>query len=107
MKTPINTRKEFNPLPDYVTVQKTSNCTGSMADITLIQLQTLKFIHGFYNTNGYPPSIVEIATANNVAGNAIQGRINSLIKKSFLTKKPKIARSLLLTEKGMSAITLQ
>ena len=79
----------------------------SMEDITLIQLQTLKFIHGFYSTNGYPPSIVEIATANNVAGNAIQGRINSLIKKSFLTKKPKIARSLLLTEKGMSAITLQ
>lgn len=78
-----------------------------MEDITLIQLQTLKFIHGYYGNKGYPPTIIEIARANNVAGNAIQGRINSLIKKKFLTKQPHIARSLLLTDRGRDAITLQ
>lgn len=73
-------------------------------DITLIQKNTLHFINTFYMANGFPPSIQEIASDSAVACNAIQGRIESLENNGFLTKKKRVARSIVLTRKGMDAL---
>jgi SOS-response transcriptional repressor LexA len=73
-------------------------------DITPIQKKTLDFIQTFYMANGFPPSIQEIASDSEVACNAIQGRVESLERNMFLTKKKRVARSIVLTEKGKQAI---
>lgn len=75
-----------------------------MEAATDIQLETLNFIHQFNLANGYPPSIQEIASANNVACNAIQGRVNHLVDKGYVTKQAKIARSIIITPEGMEEL---
>lgn len=72
--------------------------------VSLVQRQTLEFIHMYYMANGYPPSIQDIASDRSVACNAIQGRIVSLQNHNYITKKAGVARSILLTDKGKDQI---
>ncbi len=76
-----------------------------MEAATDIQLETLTFIHDYQLANGYPPSIQEIALANNVACNAIQGRVNHLVEKGYVTKKGKVARSIVITPEGIKELS--
>jgi SOS-response transcriptional repressor LexA len=71
-----------------------------MEAATGIERQTLKFIQDFYLANGYPPSIQEISSDNNVACNAIQGRVVHLARKGYITKKDNVARSIVITRQG-------
>ena len=72
--------------------------------ITDRQKSVLTFLHNFYMANGYPPSIQEIASDQEVACNSIQGNIISLEKKGFITKAKSRARSILLTSKGRDTL---
>jgi repressor LexA len=72
--------------------------------ITEKQKVVLQFIHDYYTDNFYPPSIQEIAKSQTVACNSIQGHVEALDKKGYITKKPGKARSIVLTPKGREAL---
>ena len=72
-----------------------------MLAITQAQKETLVFIHQFKMSNGYAPSIQEIASDRSVACNASQEHVYCLRKKGYITKKAGKARSIVITEKGI------
>ena len=72
-----------------------------MEPMTTIQKDTLILIHSFITDNGYPPSIQEMATILGLACNAVQGRVEGLEEKGYITKKPRLARSITITDEGL------
>lgn len=58
------------------------------------QGETLRHICDFIAKNGYSPTVVELAAMAEVTGNAIQERINALVKKRLITRTPRISRSI-------------
>ena len=68
--------------------------------ITDKQKGVLEFISHFYAANFYPPSVQEIASSQSVACNTIQGHVEALDKKGYITKQSGKARSIILTPKG-------
>jgi repressor LexA len=62
--------------------------------ISKVEAETLGFIKGFIEKNGYSPTIAELATAAGVNGNAAAERVTRLLLKGAITKTPRIARSI-------------
>ena len=72
--------------------------------ITEKQKDVLQFIQDYYSANFYPPSINEIAGSQKVVCNTVQGNVEALEKKGYITKKAAKARSIILTPKGREAL---
>lgn len=75
-----------------------------MESLTEIQQDTLVFIKAFIGKNGYPPTIKEMSKVLGVAGNAIQGRVDHLEHKGYITRTCRLARSIRITEEGQAEL---
>jgi Mn-dependent DtxR family transcriptional regulator len=62
--------------------------------ISPVEQQTLNQIRTFITANGYSPTIAELARLAGVNGNAVSERVERLLAKGAITKKPRIARSI-------------
>ena len=63
--------------------------------LTEKQAETFSFIKSYIADNGFPPTRSEVADHFDVAVNAIQERIDGLIKKGALTPRNGKARSVM------------
>lgn len=65
------------------------------------QRQTLDFVAEFIARNGHSPSVYEIARDfGGISTNAVLDLLIALEKKGYLTRKPKLARTIALTPLG-------
>jgi repressor LexA len=70
--------------------------------MTRVQRETLDFIADFIERNGFPPSIKEISRAFGVLStNTVNGRLLALIRDGLITRRPRMARSITLTQLGL------
>lgn len=58
------------------------------------QAETLGHIRGFIEANGYSPTVIELAAIAGIRGNAVQGRIDALLRKSLITRTTGAARTI-------------
>lgn len=65
-----------------------------MIELTEKQAEVLAFIKSFINLRGFPPTNVEMASRFDVQPNAIQVRINALIKKGAVHRTENKMRSI-------------
>ena len=73
--------------------------------ITQRQTEYLRAIIEFIDSKGYSPSLEEISKSMGVElGNPVQKMLENLIKKELITRTPRIARSLQVTEKARKLI---
>jgi repressor LexA len=63
-------------------------------DITEPQRRTLSTIRAFINRKGYPPTVKELAAELGIAPGSTYGQINQLVRKGYLRREPRKARSL-------------
>jgi SOS-response transcriptional repressor LexA len=77
-----------------------------MRDLTKRQREVLRFISSFYDTNGYPVSRTEMVEGFGINRNAAQGHVDMLERKGMITLKPGAARSIVVTTKGKSEISI-
>jgi repressor LexA len=72
-----------------------------MADeLTPRQRQVLRFIDDYRRRHGYPPTIRNICDAFDFTITAAWDHLKALGKKGCITRDYKVARSLVLTERG-------
>lgn len=62
--------------------------------ISPVEQQTLDQIKAFIAANGYSPTIAELTGLADVNCNAVRERVERLLAKGAITKKPRIARSI-------------
>ena len=65
---------------------------------------TLRAIVLMTENKGYPPTVSALAKRFRVYPNAVQYRIESLVKYGYITKEPNQAKTIQLTKKGREAI---
>lgn len=71
-----------------------------MRPLTARQKECLRFIAKYSLQQGFAPTVREIATAmGNIAVNAAQGHLDSLVKKGRLSRTPGKSRTLVITSK--------
>jgi repressor LexA len=63
-------------------------------DITEPQRRTLSTIQALINRKGYPPTVKELAAELDIASGSAYGQINQLVRKGYLRREPRKARSL-------------
>ena len=70
--------------------------------MTKTQRQTLDFIADHIDRHGYAPSVKDIAREFNLAStNGVSERIVALERDGFITRRARIARSIVLTRLGL------
>lgn len=70
--------------------------------VTKTQRQTLDFIADHIDRHGYAPSVKDIAREFNLAStNGVSERIVALERDGFITRRARIARSIVLTRLGL------
>lgn len=72
-------------------------------DLTARQAEVLDFIRRFVKTEGYPPTIREIATHLHVNIGAVQGHLEALSRKGALVRAPGIPRAIRVLEPDPAA----
>lgn len=77
-----------------------------MIDLSPRQLDTLRFIVGYSDLEGYPPSIREIARGLGIAStNGVKEFLDALRKKgAILRRPPGMARAIVVTPAGRAAL---
>jgi SOS-response transcriptional repressor LexA len=58
------------------------------------QAETLQHIRDFIADKGYSPTVAELADLADVHCNAVQGRIDGLVRKGLITRAERISRSI-------------
>lgn len=70
------------------------------------QRQALSFIAEYIDRNGHSPSVYEIAREfGGISTNAILDLLIALEKKGYITRKPRLARTIALTLSGAERVT--
>ncbi len=75
-----------------------------MSELTERQAEVLRFISGFYDAKGFPPTRAEIAGEFGIQHNGAQYHVEALKAKEMIMVEPNTARSIVLTMKGTDAI---
>lgn len=68
------------------------------------QLEVLRFLRDFQRDNGYSASILDVATMFGLSVNGTNCHLKPLERKGLLTRKPKIARTFVVTKLGHEAL---
>lgn len=66
--------------------------------------EVVRFVRDYATTNGYPPSIREVAEAIGCVESTAMARVQRLVRDELLRSAPKRARSLTVTPHGMKLI---
>jgi SOS-response transcriptional repressor LexA len=61
------------------------------------QDETLKTIRDFIAENGYSPSVADLADKFKINGNAVQGRLLTLVRSGKIARNPGVSRSIRIT----------
>lgn len=68
--------------------------------------QSLRFIAQYVQTNGYPPTIREVARELNVSSTSTaQQSVERLVRRGWISISSKSARTMRITPEGMSEIS--
>lgn len=70
--------------------------------MTIKQQKTLDWIRGYITTNGYPPTIREIAAGLGLYYGGVMYRLQQLEASGAIRRKPGIPRSIVVTAGGES-----
>lgn len=75
---------------------------GGGYEMTKVQRQTLDFIADYIDAHGYAPSIKDISREFGVLStNTVNDRLQALMRDGLITRRPRIARSMVLTQLGL------
>jgi SOS-response transcriptional repressor LexA len=86
---------------------QTDTESGSDFNLTDKQERILRFVVNFQGKHNYSPSYREIVDGAQISSISVVGdNLRRLAKKEFLTQGSKIARTIVLTDKGREALSL-
>ncbi|MAF43462.1 MAG: hypothetical protein CMI54_04735 [Parcubacteria group bacterium] len=71
-----------------------------MTKLTDRQAEVLSVIDIYIDENGFSPSLLDVANGMEILPNAAQDHLKALEKKGYITRVPKISRSITITEVG-------
>ena len=77
---------------------------GGIMELSKRQQQVYDFVKDYCDKHGYCPSLVDIARGLNLSESTIAAYTNTLKQKGYAESEYRVARSLKITEKGMSSI---
>lgn len=73
--------------------------------ITARQREIIAHIQAFHKAKGYSPSVRDLSDLmGGISTNAIHGHLDACARKGLVSRHPKVARSLTVTEAGLAII---
>lgn len=77
----------------------------TIQDLTDRQKEIVSHISAYHTRNGYSPSVRDLSDLmGGISTNAVHGHIEACARKGLVTRHPKIARSLTVTERGLGLL---
>ncbi len=70
--------------------------------ITPLQQETLDAICGYISSMGYPPTIKELSVTLGISHASVHDRVNQLVRKGFLQREDRKARSIVVVRNPKS-----
>jgi SOS-response transcriptional repressor LexA len=75
-----------------------TNQASESKPLTTCQIKVRDCIVNFWRENNYAPTLQEISNRIGIYPNAVEGHVLALQKKGWVTKTPKVSRSIVPTE---------
>jgi SOS-response transcriptional repressor LexA len=84
------------------------NTPSTIQDLTDRQREIVGHISAYHIRNGYSPSVRDLSDLmGGISTNAVHGHIEACARKGLVSRHPKIARSLTVTERGSGLLATQ